>query len=184
LLTIGGVKGGTEATFLKDLEQSWRLYQLQALVFNASLNFNDHVRHKVRGDVLEFIQQFHPRRIWLYVKHARWMFSDEYAMLQDVYIGEAPIFDAKTKALVRPGIEDEVVKGELLYRSPVSPNWNNTLTPRLSKPSGQSWTFIAPHFRSWSARYLPSLVAFSCMMGVGRKRHGRGCKAQPHATNV
>ena len=76
--------------------------------------------------------QFHPRRIWLYVKHVRWMFSDEYAMLRDVYVGNVPIFAAKTKALMKPEIEDEVVKGQFLQsNSPPFPNWNSMLTPRL-----------------------------------------------------
>jgi hypothetical protein len=111
------------------LEQSWRLYQLQAFVFNLSLGFDDHLGRKVRVDVLELILQFHPRRIWLYVKHARWMFSDEYAKHQDFYVGTAQIYIAKTKALMRPEIEDEVVKGELLYTGPLPPDWNSTLTP-------------------------------------------------------
>ena len=95
------------------------MYQLQALVFNLSRGLNDHVGHKVRTDTLEFISQFHPRRIWLYVKHARWMFSDEYAMLQHVYVGKAPIFAAKEKALMSPEIEDEVVKGQFSCSSMV-----------------------------------------------------------------
>lgn len=69
---------------------------------------------QARDDVLDLIPQLHPRRVWLYVKHLRWMFSDEYAMMQDNYIGTAPIFEAKTKALIRPEIEDEIVRGELL----------------------------------------------------------------------
>ncbi|KAH6880829.1 hypothetical protein B0T10DRAFT_495276 [Thelonectria olida] len=101
--------GGTKETFLKDLEQSWRLYQLQALVFNLSWGLDGHVGRKARANVLDLIIQFHPRRVWLYVKHLRWMFSDEYAILQENYIGTAPIFAAKSKALMKPEREDGIV---------------------------------------------------------------------------
>lgn len=100
---------------MKDLEQSWRLYQLQALVFNLSQGLNDISRHKARFDVLDLILKFYPRRVWLYVKHLRWMGSDEYAMLHHKYIGDGPIFAAKTDALFRPEMEDEVARGELPY---------------------------------------------------------------------
>lgn len=107
--------GGTEATFAKDLEQSWRLYQFHALVFNLSWRLDDKSGQRVRSDVLDLIQEFPPRCIWLYVKHFRCMFSDEYAVLQETYIGTAPIYIAKSKALVAQQIEDEVVRGELLH---------------------------------------------------------------------
>jgi hypothetical protein len=40
------------------------------------------------------------------------MFSNEYAMHQETYVGNAPLFSAKTRALFRAEREDEVVKGE------------------------------------------------------------------------
>jgi hypothetical protein len=155
LLTSSLCQGGTKAAFLTDLEQSWRLYQLQALVFNSSLNFDDRVGYKMRTEVLELILRFHPRRIWLYVKHARWMFSDEYARHQKFYIGTPPIFAAKTEALLRPEIEDKVVKGQSVPYIVVSPpNWNSTLMPRLRDPRSQSGAFIAPNLRSRSTQRL------------------------------
>lgn len=40
------------------------------------------------------------------------MFSDEYAMYQEKFVGNGPIFAAKTNALFTIGPEDEVVIGE------------------------------------------------------------------------
>jgi hypothetical protein len=40
------------------------------------------------------------------------MLSDEYAMHQEIYIGTAPLYASKTKALFRAGREDEVIKGK------------------------------------------------------------------------
>ena len=79
------------------------------------MGLNNNVGQAARANVLELIPQFHPRRVWLYVKHRRWMFSDEYSRLQDTYIGTSAIFDAKTKALMRPEREDEIVRSELLH---------------------------------------------------------------------
>ena len=42
------------------------------------------------------------------------MLSDEYAMHQEMYIGMAPLYTAKTKALFRAGQEDEVIRGKFL----------------------------------------------------------------------
>ncbi|KAG7404066.1 hypothetical protein Forpe1208_v015793 [Fusarium oxysporum f. sp. rapae] len=102
--------GGTKETFVKDLEQSWRLYRLQALVFNVSWGLDGHVGRQARVNVVHFIVQFHPRRVWLYMKHLRWMLSEEYARLQETYIGIAPIVAAKSRALIKPGPEDDIVK--------------------------------------------------------------------------
>lgn len=63
---------------------------------------------------MEFIVRFHPKRIWLYVKHLRWMTSGEYAMLRNNFVGIALIYAAKTKALMSPGPEDDIGRGELL----------------------------------------------------------------------
>lgn len=99
------------------------MYRLQALVFNFTHSLGVHTGERARENVLDLILRFHPRRVWLYVKHFRWMFSDEYAMLQETYIGTGPIFAAKTEALLRPGPEDEVVKGELMHDKWVELNW-------------------------------------------------------------
>jgi len=129
------VIGGTEATFVTDLEQSWRLYRLQAFVFNLSWGFNSISGRQARANVLDLILQFHPRRVWLYVKHLRWMFSDEYARLQNNYIGDAPIYMAKTNALMRPEIEDEIVRGELLHNEWSASNWSGLLNRNLVNPA-------------------------------------------------
>lgn len=97
LLTFLNFKAGTKETFVKDLEQSWRLYQLQAFVFKLSWGHRDTIGQAVRGEMLDLIVQVYPRRVWLYVKHMRWMLSSEYAMLKETYVGTAPIFAAKTK---------------------------------------------------------------------------------------
>jgi hypothetical protein len=99
---------------MHDLEQSWRLYQLAALIFGLRQNFDAHVRHRIQINVMEFIVQFRPKRVWLYVKHLRWMTSAEYAVLRENFIGTAPIYVAKTEALFAPGPEDGVVRGEFL----------------------------------------------------------------------
>jgi hypothetical protein len=39
------------------------------------------------------------------------MFSKEYAMHKEKFIGTGPVFVAKTKALIKGGREDEIVKG-------------------------------------------------------------------------
>jgi len=76
------------------------------------MNLDNGLRRKARMNVLDLILQNHPRRVWLYVKHRRWMLSNEYAMHQEIYLGSAPLFAAKTKALFRAEREDEVVRGE------------------------------------------------------------------------
>jgi hypothetical protein len=104
--------GGTRKTFSKDLDQSWRLYKLQALVHAMTVNLETDLQRKVRYNAFNFLLQHHPRRIWLYVKHRRWMLSNEYAMHQETYIGTAPLFAAKTRALIREKQEDEIVLGK------------------------------------------------------------------------
>jgi hypothetical protein len=99
---------------LKDLEQSWRLYQLQAFVSKLSSGLGDPVRLNASANVVDLILAFDPRRVWLYVKHLRWMFSDEYARLQNNRIGTSATFAAKTKALMTPEREDEIVKSKLV----------------------------------------------------------------------
>ncbi len=42
------------------------------------------------------------------------MLSHEYAIHQKKYVGSAPLFAAKTKALFRAEQEDDVVRGEYL----------------------------------------------------------------------
>lgn len=72
---------------------------------------------KAHMNVLDFILQSHPRRIWLYVKHRRWMLSDEYAMHQEVYVGSAPLYAAKTKSMFSVRPEDTIAKGECIPTS-------------------------------------------------------------------
>ncbi|QKX53840.1 uncharacterized protein TRUGW13939_00920 [Talaromyces rugulosus] len=105
--------GGSRRLFVKDLDQSWRLYKLQALVYTLTINLDNCLRRKARMNVRELILQNHPRRVWLYVKHRRWMLSNEYAMHQETYVGSAPLLSAKTRALFRAEREDEVVKDKL-----------------------------------------------------------------------
>jgi hypothetical protein len=76
------------------------------------MNLDNSLRREVRRNVLDLILQSLPRRVWLYVKHLRWMLSNEYAMHQEKFVGSAPIFSAKTKALFKAEPEDEVVIGE------------------------------------------------------------------------
>ena len=92
------------------------MYQLQALVYKLSSGLSYPVRLKVFANVVDLILAFDPRRVWLYVKHRRWMFSDVYARarLQNKDIGTSPIFAAKTKALMTPEREDEIVKSKLV----------------------------------------------------------------------
>jgi len=104
--------GGSSGTFIKDLDQSWRLYKLQALVYSLTMNLDIGLLRKARMNVLDLILQNLPRRVWLYVKHRRWMSSSEYMMYQEIYVGSAPVFAAKTKALFKAEQEDEVVRGE------------------------------------------------------------------------
>lgn len=106
------ILGGSRGTFVEDLDQSWRLYKLQALWYRFTMKLDHGPRRKARMNVLDLILQRHPRRVWLYVKHRRWMLSNEYAMHQEMYLGSGPLFAAKTTALFRTEREDEVVMGE------------------------------------------------------------------------
>jgi len=103
---------GSRETFVNDLDQSWRLYKLQALVYALTKNLDTRLQRKARTNVQELIHGTHPRRVWLYVKHRRWMLSDEYAIHQETYIGMAPLYAAKTKSLFRGGREDEVIRAK------------------------------------------------------------------------
>ncbi|KIX97796.1 uncharacterized protein Z520_06574 [Fonsecaea multimorphosa CBS 102226] len=106
------VLGGSRRTFVNDLDQSWRLYKLQALVYTLTMNLDIGLQRKARMNVLDLIHRTHPRRVWLYVKHRRWMLSDEYAMRQEIFIGTAPLYAAKTEALFRAEREDEVIRSK------------------------------------------------------------------------
>jgi hypothetical protein len=77
-----------------------------------TVNLETDLQRKVRYNAFNFLLQHHPRRIWLYVKHRRWMLSNEYAMHQETCIGTAPLFAAKTRALIREKQEDEIVLGK------------------------------------------------------------------------
>jgi hypothetical protein len=44
------------------------------------------------------------------------MLSSEYRMLQETYIGSAPLFEAKTRALLREEQEDKVALGMYLVK--------------------------------------------------------------------
>lgn len=74
------------------------------------MNLGNDLRRKAAMNLIEFILQNHPRLVWLYVKHRRWMLSDEYIMHQERYVGSAPLFYAKTKALFKVEREDEVAR--------------------------------------------------------------------------
>ena len=76
------------------------------------MNLDNDLGREAGMNVLDLILQNHPRRVWLYVKHRRWMLSNEYAMHQEMFVGSAPLFAAKTRALFRAEREDEVVRGE------------------------------------------------------------------------
>lgn len=45
------------------------------------------------------------------------MLSDEYAMHQEVYVGSAPLYAAKTKSMFSVRPEDTIVKGECISTS-------------------------------------------------------------------
>lgn len=102
--------GGTSQTFLKDLEQSWRLYQFQSQIMKWSVDLENNLRKNTLASVRTIILKHHPRRVWLYVKHFRWMTSKEYAMHQQKYVGTGPIYAAKTAALFKQELEDFVVE--------------------------------------------------------------------------
>ncbi|KAE8557503.1 hypothetical protein EYB25_002210 [Talaromyces marneffei] len=106
--------GGSRGLFVQDLDQSWRLYKLAALVHTLTMNLGIGLKRKAGMNVIEFILQTHPRRVWLYIKHRRWMLSNEYAMHQERYVGSARLFSAKTRALFRAEREDVVVKANLI----------------------------------------------------------------------
>lgn len=100
--------GGSKRTFTYDLDKSWRLYKLEALVISSTVTLESIFRRKVHRNVFDFIAQNHSRRVWLYVKHRRWMFSNEYAMHQEKYVGDAPLIAAKTKLMFSAAPEDSV----------------------------------------------------------------------------
>ncbi|KAK2016843.1 hypothetical protein LZ32DRAFT_635745 [Colletotrichum eremochloae] len=118
---------GTTDNFVEDLKQSWKLYRLYSVVLSHSRILGDEHWQRAIDNVCRFMVQFHPRRIWLFVKHMRWMFSDEYAALQQTYIGMAPILAAKTEALLKAEIEDSITRAyrrvsyrvlcELIYKA-------------------------------------------------------------------
>ena len=129
---------------MTDLEQSWKLYKLLSHVYKWTAGLDFDLRQKVHVNVLDFVvMQFSPRLVWLFVKHRRWMVSDEYAMLQKRFIGFGPIYVAKTKALFSWGLEDDVVlnaatyevslEGEFYLVLLASVGQDQTLTPR-SRP--------------------------------------------------
>ena len=80
------------------------------------MKLDNSLRRKVDAELRDLVLQHHPRRVWLYVKHRRWMFSNEYAMHQETYAGSSPVLAAKTKALFKAELEDEVVKGECIVK--------------------------------------------------------------------
>lgn len=88
------------------------MYKFETLVLASTRNLDNSLSRKIVMNVFDLLLQNHPRRVWLYVKHQRWMLSDEYAMHQKVYMGSAPLYAARTRALFRAGPEDEVVMGE------------------------------------------------------------------------
>jgi hypothetical protein len=92
------------------------------------MNLDADLQRQARMNVLDLILRTHPRRVWLYVKHRRWMLSKEYAMHQEIDIGTAPLYAAKTKALFRAGLEDEVIRGKYFVTYDI-----NTLM-RFSQP--------------------------------------------------
>lgn len=77
-----------------------------------TVDLEDNLRKNAFACVLYIILKHHPRRVWLYVKHRRWMMSKEYAMHQQKHVGTAPIYAAKTAALFKQEVEDFIVKGE------------------------------------------------------------------------
>lgn len=80
-----------------------------------TVGLENSLRKNVLTCVLDIILKHHPRRVWLYVKHLRWMTSKEYAMHQQKYVGTGPIYAAKTAALFKQEIEDSIVEGERTY---------------------------------------------------------------------
>lgn len=70
------------------------------------------VRKNAFACVLDIILKHHHKRVWLYVKHFRWVNSEECALHQQMFPGAAPMYAAKTNALFRPQIEDYIVQGE------------------------------------------------------------------------
>lgn len=101
--------GGTKDTVAKDLDQSWRLYKLWALVHDLTEHSDTNAQEEARYNVLTFVNQILPRRVWLYVKHRRWTMSPEYAMHQDLKLGTVAWYAARTKALLREEVEDDVI---------------------------------------------------------------------------
>lgn len=103
------------------------------------------------------------------------MYSDEYAMFQRVYLGTASIYAAKTKALMSSGIEDDVVKGEMLHYLPSPPQ-----PPRRAEQhvNAEAQTTQQSVTRVYRASYLqlehlmPSLGCF-CLYDGSRKTRRR-----------
>jgi hypothetical protein len=108
--------GGAQSTFIEDLDQAWRLYKLHALVLSVTSGLHIGLRKKACANFCNLVIHVPPRRAWLYIKHRRWMLSDEYAKLQEEYVGTDAIFAAKTKSLLRVEPEDFVLVG----KSPLS----------------------------------------------------------------
>jgi hypothetical protein len=77
-----------------------------------TVGLENNLRENAFVCVLDIILKHHPRRVWLYVKHLRWMRSKEYAMHQQKYVGTGPIYAAKAAALFKQEIEDLFVKGK------------------------------------------------------------------------
>lgn len=77
-----------------------------------TISLDNSVRKSALASVLDIIVKHHPRRVWLYVKHLRWMTSNEYAMHQQKYVGVGPLYAAKTEALFKQEIEDSIVQSE------------------------------------------------------------------------
>lgn len=97
---------------MKDLDQSWKLYRFESQILIWTHSLEDNLRNNAFACVLDIILKHHPRRVWLYVKHVRWMRSKEYAMHQEKFVGTGPIYAAKTAALFKQETEDFIVKGK------------------------------------------------------------------------
>jgi hypothetical protein len=103
--------GGTQRTIAKDLDQAWRLYTLHTLVLNAISSLHIGLRRTACANLFVLVVHMCPGRVWLFVKQRRWMLSDEYAKLQEEYIGTDVILAARTKALLQVEPEDRVIFG-------------------------------------------------------------------------
>ncbi|KAH6725014.1 hypothetical protein BKA61DRAFT_639248 [Leptodontidium sp. MPI-SDFR-AT-0119] len=63
------VLGGSKGTFVRDLEQSWKLHKLQTYVASWTIDLDNSLRLEALANAVDFILQNLPRRVWLYVKH-------------------------------------------------------------------------------------------------------------------